>query len=76
MVEKKEIIDGIKDGDTYDFVTMNYYRLERNDLADMLKELDFAIYKMFSENEYNKIIKVFLKGLEERWEDDIKEGCD
>lgn len=36
--EQKEVIEAIKENGLYDFISSNYYRLDRDILLDLLKE--------------------------------------
>lgn len=64
-MEIKEIIEGIKKEGIFDFIVNNYWKLSKEDLRDVAKELDYAIYSMYPQNEYDKIVNEFCKNLEE-----------
>ena len=64
-MEIKEIIEGIKKEGIFDFIVNNYWKLSKEDLRDVAKELDYAIYSMYPKNEYDKIVNEFCKNLEE-----------
>lgn len=64
-MEIKEIIEGVKKEGIFDFIVNNYWKLSKEDLGDVAKELDYAIYSMYPKNEYDKIVNEFCKNLEE-----------
>lgn len=64
-MEIKEIIEGVKKEGIFDFIVNNYWKLSKEDLRDVAKELDYAIYSMYPQNEYDKIVNEFCKNLEE-----------
>lgn len=64
-MEIKEIIEGVKKEGIFDFIVNNYWKLSKEDLRDVAKELDYAIYSMYPKNEYDKIVNEFCKNLEE-----------
>lgn len=64
-MEIKEIIEDIKKEGIFDFIVNNYWKLSKEDLRDVAKELDYAIYSMYPKNEYDKIVNEFCKNLEE-----------
>ena len=64
-MEIKEIIEGVKKEGIFDFIVNNYWKLSKEDLRDVVKELDYAIYSMYPKNEYDKIVNEFCKNLEE-----------
>lgn len=64
-MEIKEIIEGIKKEGIFDFIVNNYWKLSKEDLRDVAKELGYAIYSMYPKNEYDKIVNEFCKNLEE-----------
>lgn len=64
-MEIKEIIEGVKKEGIFDFIVNNYWKLSKENLRDVAKELDYAIYSMYPKNEYDKIVNEFCKNLEE-----------
>lgn len=64
-MEIKEIIEGVKKEGIFDFIVNNYWKLSKEDLRDVAKELDYAICSMYPQNEYDKIVNEFCKNLEE-----------
>lgn len=73
MVEKIEILNAIKEDTLYDFVSNEYYRMDKKDLVDLVKELAYAIdvvtYRRHSINV--EIREEFLENLKELWEEEI-----
>lgn len=73
MVEKIEILNAIKEDRLYDFVSNEYYRMDKKDLVDLVKELAYAIdvvtYRRHSINV--EIREEFLENLKELWEEEI-----
>lgn len=73
MVEKTEILNAIKEDTLYDFVSNEYYRMDKKDLVDLVKELAYAIdvvtYRRHSINV--EIREEFLENLKELWEEEI-----
>ena len=73
MVEKIEILNAIKEDTLYDFVSNEYYCMDKKDLVDLVKELAYAIdvvtYRRHSINV--EIREEFLENLKELWEEEI-----
>ena len=64
-MEIKKIIEGVKKEGIFDFIANNYWKLSKEDLRDVAKELDYDIYSMYPKNEYDKIVNEFCKNLKE-----------
>ena len=61
----------------YDFVCRHSHEMSREELADIVREMDYAMYRL--DKVYNGLVSYeefheeFLQNLYERWEDDIKD---
>lgn len=55
-MELKDIIKGIEKEGIFDFVANNYWKLSKEDLRDIAKELSYAVYDKLG-NEVNKEIE-------------------
>lgn len=67
-MEIKEIIEGIEKEGIFDFIVNNYWKLSKEDLRDIAKELDFTLQDNFTKIEYDNIIRktcINLKELED-----------
>lgn len=75
MIMQKEIIKAVEEDNLYDFVSNEYYRMNKNDLVDLLKELTYAIYRgtrkyaMIQE----EIRENLVEQLHELWDEEIAE---
>lgn len=65
---KKELLQAIKSDMVYDYVANNYWRLSKEELAYIAKELAFAIYSVLKED-----AKPIWDEMQENVESDIKE---
>lgn len=61
----------------YDFVCRHSYQMSREELADIIREMDYAMYTLDRYYKglvsYEEFHTEFLQNLYERWEDDIKD---
>lgn len=75
MVTKKEILKAVEENRLYDFVANEYYRMDKSDLVDLVKELTFAIHVFGRTHTYADvyIIEELVENLTEQWEDEIAE---
>ena len=75
-MKKKDIITEIKETNIYDFVCRHSYEMRKDELADIIREMDYAIYYATRREgciNYDEFFEEFMDNLTERWEDDIKE---
>ena len=75
-MRKKDILAELKNTNPYDFVCRYSWRVDKDDLADIIREMDFAIYSRTKREiciTYEEFIEEFLENLTERWEDYIAE---
>lgn len=61
----KELIKALKQNNNilYDFISSSGYKLEKNELLLLLKELDYIVYVECKEK-YNDIIKKLIENME------------
>ena len=64
-MDLKDIIKGIEENGVFEFIVNNYYKLSKEDLRDIAKELDYAIYCYCSFEEYKEITKKCCDNLKE-----------
>lgn len=70
MMDRKAILESIKENGLYETIARDYYLIDKNDLVDMLKELDYAIYQTsYRQNIYSTILDNFMENLTETWEE-------
>lgn len=72
-MKKTEIINYIQEKSFYSVVADNYTNMGIDDVATLVKELDYALSLLVSEEKYKEIIASAVKELEELWEDEIEE---
>lgn len=75
-MKKKDIIKEIKETNIYDFVCRHSYEMSRDELADIIREMDYAIYSKTKRViciTYEEFAEEFIDNLTERWEDEIAE---
>lgn len=70
-MEKIDIIRALEDSNVFDFMSNNWWKIEKEDLKDIAKELDYAIYEMISRLEYDKIQNDTVDNLKNIWEEDL-----
>ena len=70
-MEKIDIIRALKNGNVFEFMANNWWEIEKEDLKDIAKELDYAIYEMVSYLDYEKIQNNAIDNLMEVWEEDL-----
>ena len=63
---KKEILKAIKEDRLMDFIVSNSYQITKDDLATIIIELDYAIYKVVGKSDRADIIEKLHEELEER----------
>ena len=75
MIKKFEIMNAVKEDKLFDFVATHYWQMNKEDLVDIIKELDYAIYRLkYREPEvYADTMEEFTGNLYEWWEDEIAE---
>lgn len=62
-----ELIDATKDGNLYDFIACNYWKMEKVDIARCLLELAFATYEFVGLEDYEQIEAKVSENLQEIW---------
>lgn len=72
-MSKKEIIEKIKQVGFYNFLAENYWKLTKEDLADIGKELAYKIvgYEEMFPNDH--IFDEVIENLEDSWSYDLEE---
>lgn len=66
----KEFIEVLKNNpdNAYDFICNNYYKMSKEELKDIVKELLFAVYdNVINTAEYNKIMNDVATELEDSY---------
>lgn len=65
----KEFIEVLKNNPdhAYDFISNNYYKMSKEELKDITKELLFAIYENVTKTEHNDILNDVAKELEDSY---------
>ena len=48
---KKELLQALKERNLYDYIANNYWRLSKEELAFIGKELAFAVYQVLKDDE-------------------------
>ena len=66
---KKQLLEAIKDDMVYDYVANNYWRLSKEELAYIAKELAFAVHIALSKGNAQDV----WDEMQENVENDIKE---
>ena len=67
----KELIEVLKNNPNkaYDFIANNYYKMDKSELADFVKELLYSIHTNTDETEHDKILKDAGEELAENYEE-------
>lgn len=71
MVEFMEVLKG-NPSHAYDFICNEYYRMSKDELKDIAKELLYAIYEFHTERIYNDILHSVADELND-WYGDLEE---
>lgn len=66
MKEFIEVLKNNPDG-AYDFICNNYYKMSKEELKDVAKELLFAVHDNVTKDEHNKILDDAATELEETY---------
>ena len=71
----KDFIKVLNDGgdSAYDFIANNYYNMTKSELADIIKELIWAIHDMTYKLDGEEIFKAVGEELEESYMDEDEE---
>lgn len=66
----KALIEVLKNNpnNAYDYLTSNYYKMSKEELKDVAKELLYSIYENTLESEQNKILKDAAEELADQYE--------
>lgn len=70
MEEMKDFIDVLKTNpdNAYDFICNNYYKMSKEELKDIVKELLYSVYdNVIVTKEYNKIMDDVANELEDMY---------
>ena len=67
----KELIEVLKNNrnGAYDFIANNYYKMSKEELRDITKELLYAVYDNMTEAEHNKILNDVAAELEDNYDE-------
>ena len=68
-MEYKEILEGLRDDGVFGFVSNNYWKLSKDVLVNIIKELDYAAYDNLTKKEYTEITEAMLEELTDIWEE-------
>lgn len=63
---KERIIEELRKGNLYDFIANEGWKLDKETLIDIIKELDFAMFSYLGENLIKNIENLVADELEER----------
>lgn len=66
MTDRERIIESIHEGRLFDFIGTHGHELRKDDLCNLVKELDYALNK--SVNGHDKPYSILIDELEERWD--------
>lgn len=61
-----EFIKTLANDTCYDYIANNYHRMDKSELADIIKELLYAIYSNCTDSEYKQILKEVMEELIDR----------
>lgn len=68
MKEFIEVLKNNPDG-AYDFICNNYYKMSKEELKDITKELLYSVHDNVSKAEHNKILKDVAVELADNYEE-------
>lgn len=72
-MKKKDIISYIKEKSVYSVVADNYTTMDKMDMVDVTKELDYAVANAVTEEKYQEIISSLIDALIEEWSEELEE---
>lgn len=58
----------------YDFISMNYYKMDKSDLATVVKELLFSIYNCCDTAQVRELLRDVAIELDEQYDEAIRMG--
>ena len=69
-----QILKSIKEHGIYDTIANSYYQIDKQELAQIIKELDFKLYTLsYTTIEYNRHVAGIVEELEQLWKEEEKE---
>ena len=68
-MEHREIIEGLQNEGVYEFIINNYWKMSKDQLKDILKELDYAVNSNVKAGIYDLIKDNLIEELTEMWDD-------
>ena len=68
----KDFIEVLKNNPNgaYDFICNNYYKMSKDELKDIVKELLYAVHDNVTKAEHNQILNDVATELEDNYEED------
>lgn len=66
----KDFVEVLKNNPNgaYDYITSNYYKMSKEELKDIAKELLYSIYENTLETEHDKILEDVTKELTDQYD--------
>lgn len=61
----KEVLDRAKEQGFFSVISEDYHKLSKEDLRDIIKELDYAAGSSLTKKEYSEIVKLAVNELSE-----------
>lgn len=65
----RDTIDSMRNGTLFDFISNNAHLLSKDVLANIIKEIDFAVYDEHTPDEYKSIMDSAAYELEELYKE-------
>ena len=63
---REELLKALKEGNLYGFICQNYHHFTKEELKDIIKELDFALWDR-DKDTHESVTKAVMRELEESY---------
>ena len=73
-MEQREILEAIEVNELYELVSTRGHEMDKQDLLNIIKELEYAAYDKLSRFEKREINKTVVQELNELWDNPLQIG--
>ena len=73
-MEQREILEAIEVNELYELVSTRGHEMDKQDLLNIIKELEYALYNNMSRTEKREINKIVVNELNDLWDNPLQIG--
>jgi hypothetical protein len=73
-MEQREILEAIEVNELYELVSTRGHEMDKQDLLNIIKELEYASYDNMSRTEKREINKIVVNELNDLWDNPLQIG--